>query len=186
MEDYFKKMNYVKGSRLAVIIVLATVIVAGSVLGPAVRPVRGDAQRGFHFVDTAVIGSTDLVIMDGSGHFDVADGEVSGGGSFTHIDITATTTPLPIKASGTWHAEKVMSYSEVGTYGSFAAGTLMISIVLVLPDGTTIPATLKVVCNISPAGLDTGTKEGITLSVHGDTFTPGPVGTTVFDVLAED
>ncbi len=178
-------MNYVRGPRLAVLIVLAVVIVGGLVVAPAVSPARGDAQRGFHFVATAVIGSTDLVIMDGSGHFDVADGEVQGGGGFTHVDTTATTTPLPIKASGTWHAERIMTYTEVGTYGSFAAGTLVVGIVLVTLDGTDIPATLTVVCNISPAGLDTGAKEGITLSVHGSTFTPGPVGSSTFDVLVE-
>ncbi len=183
-------MNYVRGPRLAILIVLTIVIVGGLVVAPAVRPARGDAQRGFHFVATAVIGTTDLVIMDGSGHFDVSDGEVEGGGGFTHVNTAATTPPttppLPIKAFGTWHVERIMDYTEIGTYGSFAAGTLMVGIVLVLPDGTDIPATLTVVCNISPAGLDTGAKEGITLSVHGNTFTPGPVGSSIFDVLAEN
>lgn len=169
---------------LLVSIVLAAVpILAGSFT----KPVHANGTRGFHFVSLAAKGGsppTEIVAIDGKGEFDVADGEVEGGGSFTHFD---NTTPVPktVIAFGTWNVVSLVSYHEVGTAASFASGTLVVKIHLVRADGTVVPAMLTVNCNLGFAGLSTGSEEGITIVVGGTTFTPF-AGLTVFDVLQQN
>jgi len=79
-----------------------------------------------------------------------------------------------------------MSFEEVGTWGVGVSGILELEIKLIPCDGPVIRgATLKIVCNIGPAGLATAPfqQEGFTLTVPGlapfSAFTP-PVGLTFF------
>ncbi len=122
--------------------------------------------------------------MVGTGTFEVGGGEVDGGGVFQIITNTVT-IPKPIVSFGTWEAASLVSYNEIGTYGAYASGTAMMEITLTLSDGTQIPATLTVVCNIGAAGLSTGAVEGIYVVEGGTSFTP-VAGLTVFSTIGGD
>ncbi len=183
MEDDLK-MNYRKCPKFIIVIALVVFIVSGLTIAQIVRPANAQQERAFHFQANA--GSTtttppQVIIMFGTGSFDRDGGPVKGGGIF-QIFNSSSPTPKIILASGTWQAGNLVSYTEVGTWGVFAAGTAVMNINLVLSNGTSEPARLTQVCNIGPAGLSTGTPEGITVVIGGDTLTPVN-GLTVFDVL---
>jgi hypothetical protein len=182
-------MNYRKPSKITITIVLVVFIISGLAITQTVKPANAQQQRAFHFQANA--GSTtttppQVIIMFGTGSFDTA-GRVKGGGIFQIFDSTSP-TPKTILASGTWEADNLVSYTEVGTWGELAAGTAVMNINLVLSTGTTQPATLTVFCNLGPAGLfnhnpdGTIAPEGITVTIGGNTLTPVG-GLTVFDVL---
>jgi hypothetical protein len=104
---------------------------------------------------------------------------VRGGGEFIHFD---GTKPLPTRdfiATGSWRATRFMSFEKIGTWGVGVAGILEMLIKLIPCGEPTIRgATLKIVCNIGPAGLVTSPfqQEGFTLTVPGappfSPFTP--------------
>ncbi len=182
-------MKTALGRGLLVMVVFALALATAE--AALVRPSRADAQRGFHFdaqagtpMDLKV--KTQILIMVGTGTFEVGDRGAEGGGVFQIIDNT-TKVPKTILSFGTWQARSLVSYSEVGTYGAYAAGTAVMNIVLSLSAGTRVPATLTVVCNIGPAGLINpgAPEEGISVVIGTTSF--GPVaGLTIFDTIGED
>lgn len=120
------------------------------------------------------------IAMNGSGNFTL--GQVDGGGGYTHFN-QASGTPKAIIARGTWKATKVVKYTTQGTgftptaggtWGAVEAGILELLVDLFPEGGKPIRgATLKIVCNIGQAGLETGSAEGVFLTIPGGpTFQP--------------
>jgi hypothetical protein len=129
----------------------------------------GDGQTNFHFVALSqIVGTPDIVAMAGDGQ--VGPSNAVGGGSFVHFQSVGT-PPFPIVGQGTWKAQNLMSFHVAGTYGVLLAGIAEMGIHLVTSGGV-VPATLKVVCNLGPAGIFTGQPEGYFLTVGGATFQP--------------
>ncbi len=174
--------------RILVIAILSVLVVASvsvPVFTSLVRPAHADTERIVHLADVA--GNSLLneqIIFSGDGGFSADRATVHASGSFTHFN-TLGATPKSIIAFGTWTATGFITYSEIGTYGAQASGILVVSINLVTSIGTVVPATLKVVCNVPPGGLSTGSLEGITLTVGGNIFTPVN-GVTLFNTVGSD
>ena len=109
----------------------------------------------FHFlaVSTAgmVAGVDHVVVATGQGQFDGS--QVSGGGTFTHVDNAPPGTPKPLIAAGTWRARQLVSWDLAGTYGNAAGGILEMRVDLLreLPSPATMPGTIRVVCNFISA-----------------------------------
>jgi hypothetical protein len=158
-------------------------------------PVWAEGQTNFHFIGVGLAGAPGTpaapqhsLIMGGQGRFnpDRIGSQVEGGGVFVHFTSPGANpppggTPLPIVASGSWVPRLLVNYKQIGTYGVGAAGVLdmVIDLLREVPSKALIRgATLRVVCNIGPAGLVTGEREGFTLSIPGTEFsaggTPGP------------
>ena len=146
-----------------------------------------DGRRRFYF--QAVSGQAptltggESVLMSGCGSF--THRSARGGGEFVHFDGTKIPSPDFIN-TGSWRAARFLSFEEVGTWGVGVAGILELKITLIPCDGPAIRgATLKIVCNIGPAGLvnEPFQQEGFTLTVPGlapfSPFTP-PAGLTLF------
>ncbi len=127
-------------------------------------------ERGFRFVATAagtgaVTGH--VLVMNGDGEFDGEDAD--GGGGFVHF---IPGTPPTIVASGEWRAEEVTNFTAFpGIFGGVVqAGVLDLAIELRPLAGGSVPATLRVVCNVPVAGGSTGQAEGISVTAGGNTF----------------
>jgi hypothetical protein len=144
-------------------------------------------RRRFYFDalsgQAATLGGGETVVMTGCGSF--TRRSVRGGGEFVHFDGTRIPSTDFI-ATGSWRATRVVSFEEIGTWGVAVAGVLELEIKLMPCDEPVIRgATLKVVCNLSPAGIITSPfqQEGFTLRVPGlapfNPFTPN-VGLTLF------
>jgi hypothetical protein len=144
-------------------------------------------RRRFYFQavsgQAATLSGGNSVLMSGFGSF--SHRSVRGGGEFVLFDGTKVPSPDFI-ATGSWRAARFLSFEEVGTWGVGVSGILQMEIKLLPCDGPVITgATLKIVCNIGPAGLETEPfqQEGFTLTVPGQAhfspFTP-PVGLTLF------
>lgn len=138
-------------------------------------------------------GETEQIVMNGDGR--VNRRQVTGGGNFVHVELGGP-PPLPLLGTGTWRARKLVSLDIIGTFGTFAAGVLVMDIHLLPVDGGRIPAQVTMNCNIPPAGLFTGLAEGYFLEVGDQTFSPwilpveggGPpptiaVGATIFNIV---
>ena len=110
----------------------------------------------------------------------VSADEVSGGGTFLHFDNATAGVPKTIIGTGTWRPRRLLDFEVIGTYGQLVAGIMETEIRLRPVAGGSIPATLKVVCNIGPAGLQTGHEEGFTLDVGGLSFDHPLLGLTIF------
>lgn len=170
---------------IAILSVLTAASVSVPVFTSLVRPAHADTERIVHLADLA--GNSALnqqIIFSGDGGFSADRATVHASGSFTHFD-NSVPAPKPIIAFGTWTATGFTSYTELGTYGAQASGILVVSINLVTSSGDVIPATLKVVCNVPPGNLFTGSPEGITLTVGGNTFTP-VAGVTLFNTVGSN
>jgi len=139
-------------------------------------PARADDDNGlgFRFVCVSKAATVGLVehrmLMNGCGRFNGSEAE--GGGTYDHID-NASPVPKTILDAGRWKAGRLLSFSLTGTYGEIAAGILEMEVKLFqeFPSQDVIPATLKVVCSLAPAGLDSGV-EGFTLTIPGAPFGP--------------
>jgi hypothetical protein len=152
-----------------------------------------DGRRRFYFQalsgQAATVGGGETIIMSGCGSF--SDRSVRGGGEFVHFDGTKIPSPDFI-ATGNWRATRFVSFVEIGTWGVGVAGVLEMEVKLIPCDRPVVRgATLKIVCNIGPAGLNTVPfqQEGFTLTVPRLTpfspFTPN-VGLTFFTRPCED
>jgi hypothetical protein len=137
----------------------------------------------------ATIGGGESILMSGCGSF--GQRWVRGGGEFVHFDGTKIPSPDFI-ATGSWRATRLLSFEEIGTFGVGVAGVLEMAIKLLPCEGPVVRgATLKIVCNIGVAGLETEPfqQEGFTLTVPGiapfSPFTP-PAGLTFFTRPCED
>lgn len=152
-------------------------------------PAWAQGERGFAFDALGRAGPegtpakpAHTVIMAGQGRFDPSrvGSPVEGGGFYTHTTLPGT-PPRPIVAAGIWRARLLVSYKEIGTWGTFAAGILemVVDLFAQVPSPAVVRgARFKVVCNIGPAGLvNPGEIEGYTLSIPGtDFFTGGTPG----------
>jgi hypothetical protein len=147
-------------------------------------------RRGFHFValsgvEDSVTGG-DSIAMAGCGRFNPAGRRVRGGGKFVHFDGTNFGTPDNIIGTGHWRATRLISFQEIGTWGAGVAGILEMRARLIPCEGRVIRgARIKVVCNLSPAGIITSPfqQEGFTLTLpSGVTFSPFTpnIGLTLF------
>lgn len=156
----------------------------------------GERQRGLNYRWMSVSRNpeqTEQIVMNGDG---LANrNQVTGGGNFIHVQLGGP-PPLPLLGTGTWRARKLVSFETIGTFGTFAAGTLVMDIQLLPVDGGRVPARVTMNCNIPPAGLFTGLPEGFFLDVGEQTFSPwvltveggGPppsvaVGATILNIL---
>jgi hypothetical protein len=144
-------------------------------------------RRRFYFQavsgQAATLTGGNSILMSGCGSF--SHRSVRGGGEFVLFDGRKVPSPDFI-ATGSWRAARFLSFEEVGTWGVGVSGILQMEIKLLPCDGPVITgATLKIVCNIGPAGLETEPfqQEGFTLTVPGlapfSPFTP-PAGLTLF------
>jgi hypothetical protein len=167
-------------------------LAAGSVPRLA-RPAFADGGRtNFHFdcqVKGPLTGSVQhFLAMAGCGSFN--DAEVEGGGGFLHIDFNST-VPKTIFGSGSWKARRLLNFQPFGNpYGVFQAGIahLDIHLIYVVPSRLVVPATLRIVCNVAPAGPAsiTGLPESIVLDVDGFAFDQPVAGLTVFTIGVEE
>jgi hypothetical protein len=149
-------------------------------------------QPSFHFVSLSgaktVDGIAHRVFMAGDGLINSAN--VVGGGIFWHADGAhgdpAHGVPRPLLAWGSWKATGLIDYTQIGTYGSQAAGRLEMEINLVrdFPSPAVIPAMLEVVCNSGfPGFVNPGLDEGFYLEIPGTIFVEGGAG-GVFEPLS--
>jgi hypothetical protein len=145
-----------------------------------------DGRQRFYFQalsgQAATLTGGEAIVMNGCGDF--GKSRARGGGEFVHFD-GRTIPSLNFIATGSWKARRVLSFQEIGTWGVGVAGILELAITLLPCDKPAIEATLKIVCNIGPAGLITSPfqQEGFTLTIPGVTpfspFTPN-LGLTFF------
>src|SRR5712692_4255940 len=157
--DFLKKAA-LTGIGLATVPILLNTI-------PSVAAEEEENTSGYHFVVVSRKSGTppDLVALEGNGG--VTPSEATGGGAFTHFVPTGS-PPFPIKAAGTWRPKKVNDFHLIGTYGTLAAGVLdmQVSLHREIPSRAVIPAHMKVVCNLGPAGLkNDALDEGVYLDV---------------------
>lgn len=181
--DFLKKAGMAGAGSLA----LASVPgLAPSLLETLSTPALAAAQTNFHFLafsrGATIDGVEHRVSMSGDGKTNGS--QVVAGGSFVHFD-NASPVPRTILGTGTWKAKRLLSFDLIGTWGVFAAGILEAEIHLVPAGGSPIPAVLKIVCNIGPAGISTGLDEGFTLTIPDAPFSPfvplvPALGLTVF------
>jgi hypothetical protein len=116
------------------------------------------------------------VLLTGSGQ--IADSEVRGGGSFVHFlfpgsDPPPGGEPLPVVTTGRWRATKLVRFDPMGDYGSLQAGIAEIDIAVRMQSHrTALDGRIRIVSNISAAGLSTGATEGFTVTVFDTPFDP--------------
>jgi hypothetical protein len=113
--------------------------------------------------------------LNGDGKF--GPKHVEGGGTFVLFNDAPDGTPKPILGFGRWKAKKFVSYTNVaGSYGPIIASILELEVDLIIefPAPEVVPGTLRLVCNVDPAGLTTGEPEGFTLTItnSGEVFLP--------------
>ncbi len=123
-----------------------------------------DASNGHHvyvFVSFSQAppsgGVTPRIGMQGAGTFDPQAGWVKGGGNYVLFD-QASSTPKTLLASGLWEPTGFVSYTDsFGTYGTIQPAILEMTADL---EGFTSGKTLRLICNVGPAGITTGQTEG--------------------------
>jgi len=171
---------------------LGSVAVASApgVIGALARPAWADDETRFRFVTVSSAGTigsvTHLFIMNGNGRVDGSD--IEGFGTWAHVNGADPNPATNLLASGKWRPLSVESFGLIGTYGDvFAAGILQARILLkrLRPTRGAFEGTLRMVCNIGPAGLSTGEAEGVVVTIDGapvGPFTPltPPLGLTIF------
>ena len=160
------RREFLKKTGLGSVAVAST----GSLMAPPAEASLGAGQLNFRWISVSQnTAGADRVVMNGNGF--VNNGTVVGSGSWNHSGVGPP--PAPLLGFGTWKATRLLSLSNIGTYGAFAAGTLVMEVNLI-PDGggNRIPAEVTVNCNIPPAGLFTGLDEGFYLSIGGVFFEP--------------
>ncbi len=166
-----------------------------AVPGAAAAPAWADDDHEgggtqFHFlVLSAVANAPDRLLITGDGEF--RGSRARGGGTFDHFKATGS-PPLPLVASGTWEARKVLGFTPLGTHGDFEGGTLTLRATFRPDGGTEIDGVIvEVICNLGPAGTTTGKPEGVTFTLPAPVslvFAPlnPTVGVTVFSTAAEE
>ncbi len=133
---------------------------------------------GLHFLGqgkaSTVSGVDHRITMSGEGKVNPSNREVKAAGSFTHFDNSGARDPKTLLSSGDWGAERLVSFNLIGTWGPFAAGIVEMDVDLAqsVPSKSVIPARLKLVSNINPAGLTTRLPQGFTLTIPDASFGP--------------
>ena len=137
--------------------------------------------------DVARAGNGDTVEIRGQGTLSIHPKSVTGGGSFVHKAPDGS-----VRASGTWTATELLSFSDYGTDPAFPPnvhGGLAIMRVHLTPStgGAGVNAILEVDCGINQPGFNTHNfdvhkdPEGIRLAVEGGpNFNKKVSGFTVF------
>lgn len=160
-------------------------------LAPLARTDDGKVHREFVFVSfsqaPAATGAAVInrFSMAGAGAFDPQKGEAEGGGPYARFNNATLGVPKPILDSGTWTVTEFVSAAfcghelfcgsatPTGVYDHITSGIVVLRINLISDvDGTVTPATLRLVCNVGAAGLDTGEPEGFVLTIDGAPFGP--------------
>jgi hypothetical protein len=176
-----KRREFIKKAGLSSAALASLPVVAGGLTSPAWAD---DEELGtwfrFAVVSTTATGS-DLVAINGAGKF--GDTEIRGRGSFTHFVPTGT-PPFPIEAAGYWRATRLVDFTSNGVYGTLESGILDLEATFraTIPGPARLPATMRVVCNVGPGGLQTGEHEGVHIHVAGFEFEPlePELGLTIF------
>ncbi len=172
-------------------------------------PAWGDTHRNFHLLAVSAAGPEggpraprNQIFMSGDGAFNPERAEALGGGFYVHFLFPGRIPlpgelALPIIASGTWKARRVVKYNEIGLWGLEAGGSLVMVVDLLqqIPSKRVIHgARLEVFSNPPFAGLQTDDRRvGYTLSLPGTDFAEGgrvgpfapldpPVGVTAFSI----
>jgi len=147
--------------------------VLGAGVSPAAAggvPGMGDGHQFWALVAFSkgdTIGDVDHRIgLNGCGTLKPSVGHAGGGGGFFHVDWQPPTTS--VIAYGTWEVKRFLDY--IDGFGDFAvvrASILEVAIELnrQFPSPAKIPATLRVICNVGPAGISTGEPEGFVLTI---------------------
>ncbi len=149
-----------------------------------VKSGHATSGQSFHFavlsgtpVGSSQATASEIVILSGAGTFSAADARVQATGSFTLFD---NTTPVPhvIIDQGTWHAIGFVSFAPTtpSSYGQVTPGILTITTEFQSTSGAETTVTMKIVCNAPPGGLFTGSPEGVTVVLGGNTFAPTSPG----------
>jgi hypothetical protein len=178
-----KKQAFSKAAIGAVVTVLLILVI--TLATPGRVNARG-MHREFRFVSFSQVTSDGVVhriAMSGSGTFNPGDSEAAGRGNYVHFNNTASGVPKPILDSGTWKVTQFVSVAfcgqqlscgsatPSGTYGRITPGILELRVELISDvDSTVTPATLRLICNVGAAGIDTGQPEGYTLDIDGTSF----------------
>jgi hypothetical protein len=156
-------------------------LVAGSsvpLLGsPALAHLESDGknERHFRFVALSFRGTptpSEAMVMEGTGIF--GGDRLTGNGDWQHITWPPPSTLL---GHGLWRKKSLVSYQAgIGSFGEIEASILTLRIRMLPAEDTDVDpfnATLKIVCNVGPAGLLTGQTEGFTLTLPaGAPFVP--------------
>ncbi len=168
----------------------AALAVPGAAAGPAgADDGRTAGGTQFHFVVlSAVANAADRLLITGDGEF--RGTRVRGGGTFDHFK-AAGAPPLPLAASGTWEAQKVLGFTPLGAHGDFLGGILSMRATFRPDTGKAVDGVVvDVVCNLGPAGTTTGKPEGVTFTFPAPVslvFAPmnPTLGVTIFSTAAE-
>ncbi len=146
---------------------IVVVLVAATVGGVLVRTGRSDQGERALFFSVATRSSTggfmgaSFIVLFGSGTFEGDSADAKGIFSIhTALPPTAANT----RASGTWEADRVVSFVSFGVVNPRAEGGLLVMMVtLNFDDGTVLQGvTLAQTCHIG--NPPPGTAEGVTLS----------------------
>jgi len=137
-------------------------------------PVLASDRIGFKLVAASKMG-TERVIMAGDGQ--LTDSEATGGGTFVHF----STTDLSIIATGVWKANRLRSFTTIGTpFGLATSGIADMDIDLIPANNERIEGRLQIFCDLPGSGRFTGEDEGFILMVGGKTFSQAGVGASLF------
>lgn len=136
----------------------------------------------FSQAPTTTDGVVHRIGMSGAVSFDAEKGVAEGGGTYARFN-QASAVPRTIIDSGQWTPTEFVSFKRCGhelfcgsatpsgVYDRITAGILELRVNLISDvNGTETPATLRLICNIGAAGVDTGQAEGFTLAIDGTTF----------------
>lgn len=131
-------------------------------------------ERHFRFVALSFRGTptSEAMVMEGTGIF--GHGRLQGNGDWQHITWPPPSTLL---GHGLWRKKSLVSYQTgFGSFAEIEASILTLRIRMLPAEDTDVDpfnATLKIVCNVGPAGLLTGQTEGYTLTLPtGAPFVP--------------
>jgi len=154
---------------------VAALPVLGDLL--ATPGLANDRRIGFNLVAASLNGA-ERVILAGDGL--MTDSEATGGGTFIHFSVSATSPPSVI-ATGTWKAKRLHSFTTVGDpLGLGTSGIADMDIDLIPANNTRVEGRLKIFCDLPGPGRTTSGDEGFILTVGGKTFTQAGVGASLF------
>jgi hypothetical protein len=132
-------------------------------------------EMEFQFVAVSSAGKVGGVehYMAASGNGSISSFGIDGAGAFTHYDNASDSLPKPILSAGTWRAKRLIGGKELGSFGSLVAGVADFEVELTrqVPSPATLRGRLRLVSNLSPAGVMNGEPSGYSLTIFG-----GPVG----------
>jgi hypothetical protein len=152
---------------------LAALPVLGDLLA---APVLASDRVGFNLAAASKMG-TERVLMAGDGLMTAS--EATGGGTFVHFSVS-TGVPVVI-ATGVWKANRLRSFSTVGSpLGLATAGIADIDVDLIPANNERVAGRLQIFCDLPGPGRNTGEDEGFVLTVEGKTFTQSGAGASLF------